>query len=71
MQVQILKPFLERALSPKAFQQNEYITMPDKVAKGLIKRGLAVSLDEKRMPQASQPREDLGTLFQAAESETV
>jgi len=50
MQIKIKRPFLERALSPIAFQQNELINVPDKVAKSLIKAGRAVSVDSIKTP---------------------
>lgn len=41
MQIQITRGFAERALSPIAFQQNEYVTMPDALAERLIAEGKA------------------------------
>jgi hypothetical protein len=50
MQIKIVKPFLERALSPRAFQTNEFVTVPDNIAKKLIKAGHAVPLTAAKIP---------------------
>ena len=44
MQIKIQKSFLDTALSPVPFNQNEFVTMPDDVAKTLVKRGLAIDV---------------------------
>jgi hypothetical protein len=41
MQIQIKKTFVERAISPVAFQQNEYVTLPREVAERLVAEGKA------------------------------
>lgn len=51
MQIQITKPFYEKSLSPLAFQQNEYVTMPDEVAQRLIDEGKAVPLATRMQPE--------------------
>lgn len=50
MQIQIKKPFLERAISPLAFQQNEYVDLPEKLAQKLIKQGKAINVKQIQTP---------------------
>jgi hypothetical protein len=46
MRIRIEKPFLDKAVSPIAFQQNEYLTVPDTIGKRLIKSGHAVNVED-------------------------
>lgn len=50
MQIQIKKPFVERALSPIAFQQNELLDLPEKLAQKLIKQGKAIDVKNIQLP---------------------
>jgi hypothetical protein len=56
MKIRIEKPFLDRAVSPIAFQQNEYLTVPDAVGKKLIKSGHATNVETLRTKSAFETR---------------
>lgn len=56
MHIQIKKPFLETAISPIAFQQNEFVNVPDSIAKKLIKSGHAVAVEKIQTPPTLETR---------------
>lgn len=56
MQVQIKKPFFERAISPIAFQPNELLDLPRKLAQQLIQSGHAVRVESIQTPPTLETR---------------
>lgn len=56
MKIRIEKPFIEKSVSPLAFQPNELLTVPDSVGKRLIKSGHAINLDDLRITPVKETR---------------